>query len=94
MVDEVWAGAAPRALAASTVGEQAQLLQRGDTGVLKVVKIDHRLLKACSPEFLSEFAGRYPKVHVKLVEVLGWPETVAMLEHGEIHLGQNPGASG
>ena len=39
--------------------------------------------------FLSEFAGRYPNVQVKLVEVLGWPETVAMLERGEIHLGQN-----
>jgi DNA-binding transcriptional LysR family regulator len=31
----------------------------------------------------------YPKVQVKLVEALGWPDTRAMLERGEVHLGQN-----
>jgi DNA-binding transcriptional LysR family regulator len=39
--------------------------------------------------FLLEYATRYPNVQVKLIEVLGWPETVGMLERGEIHLGQN-----
>jgi DNA-binding transcriptional LysR family regulator len=68
---------------ASALGERAQLLRRGDTGVLKV---------AASPqiiEFLHEYALRYPNVQVKLIEVLGWPDTAGMLERGEIHLGQN-----
>ena len=73
---------------ASTVGERAQLLQRGDTGVLKVAS-SPQVIEGVLAGFLSEFAGRYPNVQVKLVEVLGWPETVAMLERGEIHLGQN-----
>jgi DNA-binding transcriptional LysR family regulator len=72
---------------ASTVSERAQLLQRGDTGVLKVAS-SPQVIEGVLAGFLSEFAGRYPNVQVKLVEVLGWPETVAMLERGEIHLGQ------
>jgi DNA-binding transcriptional LysR family regulator len=73
---------------ASTVGERAQLLQRGDTGVLKVGS-SPQVIEGVLAGFLSDFAGHYPNVQVKLVEVLGWPETVAMLERGEIHLGQN-----
>lgn len=73
---------------ASTVGERAQLLQRGDTGVLKVAS-SPQVIEGVLAGFLSDYASHYPNVQVKLVEVLGWPETVAMLERGEIHLGQN-----
>jgi DNA-binding transcriptional LysR family regulator len=73
---------------ASAVGERARLLQRGDTGVLKVAG-SPQVIEGVLAGFLSEYAVRYPNVQVKLVEVLGWSETVAMLERGEIHLGQN-----
>jgi DNA-binding transcriptional LysR family regulator len=73
---------------ASAIGERAGLLQRGDTGVLKVAS-SPQIIEGVLAGFLHEYAGRYPNVQVKLIEVLGWPETVAMLERGEIHLGQN-----
>jgi LysR family nitrogen assimilation transcriptional regulator len=73
---------------ASAVGERAQLLQRGDTGVLRVAS-SPQIIEGVLAGFLSEYAGRYPNVQIKLVEVLGWPETVTLLERGEIHLGQN-----
>ena len=41
------------------------------------------------PDFLHEYAGRYPNVQVKLIEALGGRTLSAMLERGEIHLGQN-----
>jgi DNA-binding transcriptional LysR family regulator len=72
---------------ASEVGERAQLLRRGDVGVLKV---------AASPQFiegvisnvLRGYAERHPDVQVRLIEAVGL-ENLAMLERGEIHLGQN-----
>lgn len=73
---------------ASALGERAQLLRRGDAGVLKVAS-SPQIIEGVLAGFLLEYAGRYPNVQVKLIEVLGWPETVGMLERGEIHLGQN-----
>jgi len=73
---------------ASALGERAQLLRRGDTGVLKVA-ISPQIIESVLADFLHAYAGRYPNVQVKLIEALGWPETAAMLERGEIHLGQN-----
>jgi DNA-binding transcriptional LysR family regulator len=60
---------------ASAVGERAQLLQRGDTGVLKVAS-SPQIIEGVLAGFLLEYAVRYPHVQVKLTEVLGWPETV------------------
>lgn len=73
---------------AGSVNERAQLLQRGDTGVLKIAS-SPQIIESVLAEFMSEFAARFPNVQVKLTEVLGWNETVAMLERSEIHLGQN-----
>ena len=72
---------------ASAIGERALVLRRGETGVLKV---------AASPQFiesvistvLPRYAQKYPKVQVRLFEAVGL-ENLAMLERGEIHLGQN-----
>lgn len=72
----------------SALGERAQLLRRGDTGVLKVAA-SPQFIKSVLAGFLHAYADRYPNVQVKLIEALGWPETAAMLECGEIHLGQN-----
>src|SRR5262245_48486651 len=72
---------------ASAVGEQAQLLRRGDTGVLKVAASSQNL-ESVIANFLHRYAQRYPNVQVKLFDAIG-PELLAMLECGEIHLGQS-----
>ena len=70
---------------ASAVGERAQLLRRGDTGVLKVAA-SPQVIEGIFSNFLHRYAERYPNVQVKLTEAIG-PDTLAMLERGEVHLG-------
>src|SRR5215471_8466571 len=72
---------------ASAVQEQAQLLRRGDTGVLKVAGSPQHIESVLSG-FLHRYAGRYPKVEVKISEGTG-SEILTLLERGDIHLGQN-----
>ena len=72
---------------ASAVGERAQQLRRGDTGVLKVAG-SPQIIESIFSNFLHRYAERYPNVQVKLVEAIG-PDTLAMLERGEVHLGQH-----
>ena len=68
------------------VREQAEGLKRGDAGVLRVSSSPH-LIEGLFPEFLSEYAKRYPNVQVRLVEAIG-PAMFDMLERGETHLAQ------
>jgi DNA-binding transcriptional LysR family regulator len=70
---------------ANALGEQAQLLRHGDTGVLKVAASPVQIETVFST-FLHQYAKRYPGVQVKLIEAIG-ADTLALLEHGEIHLG-------
>jgi DNA-binding transcriptional LysR family regulator len=70
---------------ANALGERAQLLRRGDSGVLKVAASPVQT-EAVLATFLHRYAERYPKVQVKLIEAVG-PDILAMLERGEIHLG-------
>jgi DNA-binding transcriptional LysR family regulator len=72
---------------ATALGERAQLLRRGDTGVLKVAASPQHIESVFS-QFLHRYAQRYPNVRVKVTEGSGL-EILAMLERGEIHLGQN-----
>lgn len=72
---------------ASGLGERAQLIRRGDSGVLKVAASPQHIESVLS-QFLHRYAERYPHVQVKLIEAPGI-EILAMLERGEIHLGQN-----
>src|SRR5215831_10874041 len=72
---------------ASAVKEQAQLLRRGDAGVLNVAGSPQHIESVLS-QFLHRYAERYPKVHVNLGEGTG-SEILRLLERGEIHLGQN-----
>ena len=67
------------------LGERAEILRRGDTGVLKVAAPPHTIESVLSP-FLPRYAERFPYVHVKLTEALGREQT-AMLESGEVHIG-------
>jgi DNA-binding transcriptional LysR family regulator len=72
---------------ARAVGEQAQVLRRGDVGVLRVAASPH-LIEGIFPEFLRHYAARYPNVQVRLVDAAVGGEAFAMLERGEIHLVQ------
>jgi len=72
---------------ARAVRERAQLLRQGDAGVLKVAAASGNI-ESIFPDFLYRFAKRYPNVQVKLIDAIG-PKTLAMLERGEIHLGQS-----
>ena len=72
---------------ASAVGEQAQLLRQGDQGLLKVGASSQNLESAIAT-FLGGYARRYPKVQVKLFDVIG-PELLAMLERGDLHVAQS-----
>jgi DNA-binding transcriptional LysR family regulator len=73
---------------ASAVGERAQSLRRGETGVLKVAT-SPQFIEGVLSDFLHRYAKHYPDVQVKLVEVIGWTPFSEMLERGEVHLGQN-----
>jgi LysR family transcriptional regulator, nitrogen assimilation regulatory protein len=67
------------------LGERADVLRRGDTGVLKVAAPPHTI-ESVLAAFLPRYAERFPNVHVKLTEALGREQT-AMLERGEVHIG-------
>jgi DNA-binding transcriptional LysR family regulator len=71
---------------ATGVGERAQDLRRGDVGVLKVAATPLHIEGVFS-QFLHRYAERYPNVQVKVSEGSGL-EILAMLERGDIHLGQ------
>jgi DNA-binding transcriptional LysR family regulator len=73
---------------ADAVVEHARHLQRGDTGVLKVAG-SPQIIEGAVSEFLTRYAEHYPNVQVRLSEAIGWAETAAMLERGDIHLGIN-----
>jgi len=71
---------------ASAVGERAQQLRRGDVGVLKIAATPLHIESVFS-QFLHRYAQRYPNVQVEVMEGSGL-EILAMLERGEVHLGQ------
>jgi len=75
---------------AGAIGERAQLLKRGDTGVLKVAGSPQHIESVLST-FLHRYARRYPRVEVQLFEAAGL-DIATMLERNEIHLGQNLGS--
>jgi DNA-binding transcriptional LysR family regulator len=69
------------------VEERAQLLRRGDTGVLKVAASPQHI-ESVLATFLHLYAQRYPGVEVKVIEATG-SDMLPMLERGEIHLAQS-----
>jgi DNA-binding transcriptional LysR family regulator len=73
---------------ATAVGEHAQQLRLGDTGVLKVAA-SPQFIESVISGFLHRFSARFPNVQVKLVEAIAWSDTLGMLERGEVHFGQN-----
>src|ERR1043166_4224488 len=67
------------------VRERAEVLRRGDRGVLKVAAPPHTIESVLS-RFLPRYAERFPNVQVELSEALG-AEQSPMLERGEVHVG-------
>ena len=72
----------------SSLGERAQLLKRGETGTLRIAA-SPQFIEGVIAKFWHQYAARYPGVELKVVEGLGWPNVRAMIERGDIHLGQN-----
>ena len=72
---------------ARAIGERAQALRRGDTGVLKVSASPH-FIEGVFPDFLHLYAQRYPNVEVKLIDIVG-PDMLPKLIRGEIHFAQS-----
>ena len=72
---------------AGAIAEQAQLLRHGDSGILKVAGSPQHIESVLSG-FLHRYAERFPKVEVQVTEGTR-SEILALLERGEIHLGQN-----
>ncbi|HEY7247258.1 MAG TPA: LysR family transcriptional regulator [Xanthobacteraceae bacterium] len=68
-----------------TLRERAEVLRRGDRGILKVAAPPHTI-ESILLIFLPRYAERFPNVHVKLSEALGAEQT-PMLERGEVHIG-------
>jgi len=71
---------------ATAVGERAQLLRRGDTGVLKVAA-SPQFIEGAISSFMHRYAERFPNVELKLIEAIG-TDVLTLLERGEVHLGQ------
>jgi DNA-binding transcriptional LysR family regulator len=71
---------------AAGVGDRARDLRQGDVGVLKVAATPLHIEGVFS-QFLHRYAQQYPNVQVNVTEGSGL-EILAMLERGEIHLGQ------
>ena len=67
------------------VRERAEVLRRGDKGVLKVAAPPHTIESVLS-RFLPQYAERFPNVSVELSEALGAEQT-GMLERGAVHVG-------
>ena len=72
---------------ASAVGEHAQVLRRGDSGILRVSASPQHIESVFS-QFLPRFARRFPNVEVRVREGSG-SEMLTMIERGDVHLAQN-----
>lgn len=73
---------------ATVIGERAQVLRSGETGVLRLAASPQFIEGVISP-FWLRYAKRYPDVRLVMTEALGWPHVRDLLERGDIHLGQN-----
>jgi DNA-binding transcriptional LysR family regulator len=70
--------------AVGTLSDRAQLLRRGDAGILKVAATP-QMIDGVFSNFLHSFAADFPNVQIKLMEAVG-TEPFAKLERGELQL--------
>jgi DNA-binding transcriptional LysR family regulator len=64
--------------------ERAQLLRRGDSGILRIGATPQTIDGVLST-FLRRYAERRPKVQIKLTEAVG-ADLAAILERGQVHV--------
>ena len=70
--------------AAQSLNERAQVLRRGDSGILRVAATPQSIEGVFST-FLRPYAKRHPGVQIKLIEAVGAP-LVSLLERGQVHV--------
>jgi DNA-binding transcriptional LysR family regulator len=70
--------------AVNSLGDRAQRLRRGDSGILRVAATP-QTIEGVFATFLRHHAERRPNVQIKLSEAVG-ANLLEMLERGEIHL--------
>jgi len=70
--------------AVGSFGERAQLLRRGDSGILRVGATP-QTIEGVFSNFLHRYAERRPGVQIKLTEAVG-AELASLLERGEVHV--------
>ena len=70
--------------AVDSLGERAQRLRRGDSGILRVAATP-QTIEGVFATFLRRYAERRPNVQIKLTEATG-ANHLTMLERGEIHV--------
>ncbi|MGH6814517.1 MAG: LysR family transcriptional regulator [Hyphomicrobiaceae bacterium] len=70
--------------AADRVRERAQLLRRGDSGILRVAATPQTIDGVFS-SFLHRFSERRPHVQIRLTEAVG-ADHALMLERGQVHV--------
>jgi DNA-binding transcriptional LysR family regulator len=67
------------------IAEQARIFHGGQAGSLKI-GASPLIMESVLPTFLSRYAKTFPRVEVKLVEVVGRDQLI-MLQRGEIDIG-------
>ena len=77
--------------AVGLIKDRAQLVQRPDAGILKVVATPQTIDGVLSL-FLSHYARSHPKVNVVLHEAVG-AELLTMVERGEVHVAVTTGGA-
>jgi DNA-binding transcriptional LysR family regulator len=70
--------------AVDSLGDRAELLRRGDSGVLKIAATP-QMIDGVFAAFLHRYAARFPNVQINLTEAVG-TEPYAKLDRGELHL--------
>jgi DNA-binding transcriptional LysR family regulator len=70
--------------AVDSLGDQAELLRRGDSGVLRIAATP-QMIDGVFSTFLHRYAARFPNVQIKLTEAVG-TEPYVKLDRGELHL--------
>jgi DNA-binding transcriptional LysR family regulator len=70
--------------AVGSLSERAQLLRRGDSGILRVAATP-QTIEGVFSTFLHRFAQRRPRVQIKLAEAVG-ADLVSMMEQGRVHV--------
>jgi LysR family transcriptional regulator, nitrogen assimilation regulatory protein len=70
--------------AVGALGERAQLMRQGDSGILKVAATP-QTIEGVFSSFLHRYAERRPNVQIKLTEAVG-TDLAAILERGQVHM--------